>query len=116
LLCSSFWRSQNLCRLFVAPLHLQETALTDSLTADSLQLRNHAFCFYLGGWTKFEPPVKPFEMWVPAPNPPLHLFFAKILSKIACQSPQRPKIPITNTPSTTSLRKIVGILDLPIPL
>jgi hypothetical protein len=31
-------------------------------------------------------------------------------SKSACQAPRRPEIPITPTPSTTSLRKIAGIL------
>jgi hypothetical protein len=49
------------------------------------------------------------EMWV-QPQPTPAFSFPKNLSKIACQAPPPSKIPITPTPSTTSLRKIVGIV------
>jgi hypothetical protein len=51
------------------------------------------------------------EGWVYLPTPPApEDFFREFPRKIACQDPRHPKIPLTHTPSTTSPRKILGIL------
>jgi hypothetical protein len=46
----------------------------------------------------------------PVPTSPSKLFFAKNLSKSACQAPARPNIPVTNSTPITYPRKIAGML------
>ena len=45
-----------------------------------------------------------------ATDPAPQLFFAKNLSKSACQAPTRPNVPVTNSTPITYPKKIVGML------